>query len=141
MLVGHPGRMALEDTYKKYWEVVKQDVFEATSHFFRKGQLIPNTNSSVIALIPKFPNANRIEHYCLIALANFQFKIIKILTFRLASIVPKIISSPQRGFIQGRNILDCIIVTFEEINLLERKCFGGNVAIKIDIKKAFDTIN
>jgi len=91
--------MALEDTYKKYWEVVKQDVFEATSHFFRKGQLIPNTNSSVIALIPKFPNANRIEHYCLIALANFQFKIKKILTFRLASIVPKIISSPQRGFI------------------------------------------
>jgi hypothetical protein len=51
-----------------------------------------------------------------------------------------IISEEQRGFIQGRNIRDCICTTSEAINLLHNKSFGGNVAFKVDIAKAFDTV-
>lgn len=44
-------------------------------------------------LIPKFPNADRIEDYRLIALVNFQFKIItKFLVDRLAQISSNVIS-------------------------------------------------
>lgn len=42
---------------------------------------------------------------------------------------------------QGRNIADCILSTSECFNLLDNKCYGGNVAIKVDITKAFDTLS
>lgn len=77
-----------------------------------------------------------------IALANFKFKIItKILADRLASILPTLISAEKKGFIKGRNIRDGIYLTSEEINLLSNKSFSSNVALKIDISKAFDTIS
>ncbi|XP_019423031.1 PREDICTED: uncharacterized protein LOC109332502 [Lupinus angustifolius] len=86
--------------------------------------------------------ADRVEDFRPIALANFQFKIItKLIADRLASITPNIISSQQRGFIKGRKIQDCIYLASEAINLLPHKVFGGNLAIKLDIKKAFDTID
>jgi hypothetical protein len=75
------------------------------------------------------------------ALANFKFKIIsKIIADRLASILPSIISEEQRGFIHDRNIKDCLCSASEATNLLHNKSFGGNLALKIDISKAFDTL-
>lgn len=29
----------------------------------------------------------------------------------------------------------------ESVNMLHKKAFGGNMALKIDVKKAFDTLN
>lgn len=93
-------------------------------------------------LIPKNPNADTIDQYRPIALANFKFKIItKVLADRLAKILPGIISKEQKGFIRGRNIKDCIALASEAVNVLDKKCFGGNLAMKIDISKAFDTLN
>jgi hypothetical protein len=74
-------------------------------------------------------------------MANFKFKVIsKILADRLALILPTSISKEQRGFIQGRNIRDCICLASEATNLLHNKSFGGNLILKIDITKAFDTL-
>lgn len=104
--------------------------------------LLPRLNSNLVVLIPKVPNADKIEQFRPIALANFKFKIItKILAYRLAKIASKIISPNQRGFIQGREIGDCICLASEGINLLERKSFGRNITLKIGIKKEFDTID
>jgi hypothetical protein len=74
-------------------------------------------------------------------MADFKFKIIsKVLADRLAQVMPMLISKEQRGFIQGRNIKDCICLASEAANLLHSKSYGGNLALKIDITKAFDTI-
>jgi hypothetical protein len=75
-------------------------------------------------------------------MANFKFKILsKILADRLAQVLPEIISKEQRGFIKGSQIKECICLTSEAINMLHNKSFGGNLAIKIDIAKAFNTID
>ncbi|MCH96418.1 RNA-directed DNA polymerase (Reverse transcriptase) [Trifolium medium] len=109
--------------------------------FFISGWIMPSFNSNTIILIPKSSNADSIDQFRPIALANFKFKIIsKVLADRLATIMPNIISKEQRGFIEGRNIRDCVCLTSEAINLLHKKAFGGNVAMKIDISKAFDTL-
>jgi len=106
--------------------------------FFQSGWLPPYYNSNTLILIPKTPNTDNIDQYRLIALANFKFKIIsKVLADRLSQIIPSLISKEQRGFIKGRNIKDCIALTSEAINVLDKKCFGGNLALKIDVSKAF----
>lgn len=99
-------------------------------------------NSNLVVLIPKTKGAEKIEDFRSIALANFQFKIItKVLANRLALIDPKIISHQQRGFIRERHIHECICKAAETINLLDYKTFGGNLALKLDIKKDLDTLD
>jgi len=128
--------------YQFFWEVVSKDVYGAVVEFFTTGWLLPNYNANSIILIPKSPNADTIDQYRPIALANFKFKIItKVLADRLANILPNIISTEQRGFVKGRNIRDCIALTSEAVNLLDKRSFGGNLALKIDVSKAFDTLN
>ena len=75
-------------------------------------------------------------------MANFIFKIIpKILADRIADIAARIISPSQHAFIKGRKIQHAIGLTSESFNLLNYKSYGGNVGLKIDISKAFDTLD
>jgi len=127
--------------FQTYWSIVKEDVCKAVLQFFTDGWLLPNFNSNTIVLIPKVENVDTVNHYRPIALANFKFKIItKILADRLAPIMSTIVSEEQRGFIRGRNIRDCICTISEAINLFQSRSFGGKVAFKVDISKAFDTL-
>jgi len=128
--------------FQTYWEIVKKDVYAAVLQFFQSGWLPSNYNSNTLILIPKNPNAYSIDQYRPIALAIFKFKIItKVLADRLSQILPSIISKEQRGFIRSRNIKDCIALTSEAINVLDKRCSGGNLALKIDVSKAFDTLS
>jgi hypothetical protein len=93
-------------------------------------------------LIPKIPGAGSMADYHPIALANFQFKIVtKILADRMAVITSRIISMEQRGFIRDRNISDCVILASKAINSIDKRQYGGNIALKVDISKAFDTLD
>ncbi|XP_019455064.1 PREDICTED: uncharacterized protein LOC109356183 [Lupinus angustifolius] len=42
---------------------------------------------------------------------------------------------------KGRQIHDCISLASEVVNLLDHRVYGVNLAIKLDVKKAFDTID
>jgi hypothetical protein len=128
--------------FQHYWDIVHRDVVNAVLEFFTTGWIMPGYNSNIIALLPKTPNALSIDQYRPIAMANFKFKIIsKIIADRLATIMPSIVSVEQKGFIHDRNIKDCLCTASEAINLLQNKSFGGNLALKIDITKAFDTLD
>jgi hypothetical protein len=107
--------------YQTYWDIIKIDVTNTVSEFFRTGWMLPNWNANCIILIPKTQNADTVEQFRPIALANFKFKIIpKILADRLASIMPNLISEEQRDFVQGRQLKD-FCTTSEVINLLQKK--------------------
>ncbi|PNX99831.1 ribonuclease H, partial [Trifolium pratense] len=128
--------------YQHYWDIVKKDVISAVLEFFTSSWILPGFNSNIIALLPKTPNASSIDQYRPIAMANFKFKVIsKIIADRLASILPSIVSEEQKGFIHERNIKDCLCIASEATNLLHNKSYGGNLALKIDITKAFDTLD
>jgi len=128
--------------YQHFWDIVAADVVSSVQEFFCTGVIIPNLNSNILVLIPKIPGAASMTDFRPIALANFQFKIItKILADRLAIICMRIISPHQRGFVRDHNIADCVILASEMINLLTKKQFCGNIAIKVDIRKVFDTLD
>ena len=93
-------------------------------------------------VINKTKNAASVGDYRPIAIANFKVKVIsKIIADKLAKITPTFTSIQQRGFIKGRSIKDCICLTSEAINLLNNKLFRGNIALKVDIAKVFDTLD
>lgn len=111
------------------------------TQFFQNRWLPSNYNANTLIFILKTLNADSIDQYRPLALANLKFKIItKVLADRLSHILPNLITKEQREFIRGGNIKDCIAITSEAINMLDRRCFGGNLAMKIDVAKAFDTL-
>lgn len=57
-------------------------------------------------------------------------------------ILPKLISEAQAAFVQGRSIIENVITASEIIHYMKRKNRGklGDVALKIDISKAYDCI-
>jgi hypothetical protein len=128
--------------FQTYWEIIHKELIDAIMQFFISGWILPDYNANTLILIPKHSNADSVDQYRPIAMANFKFKVIsKIIADRLTSILPEIISSNQKGFIKGRNIKDCLCLASETINILDKKSSGGNLALKIDIKKAFDTLD
>jgi hypothetical protein len=52
-----------------------------------------------------------------------------------------IISIEQLGFIRDCNISKCVILAYEAIILIDKQQYGGNVALKVDIKKTFDILD
>ncbi|KAK2638051.1 hypothetical protein Ddye_025846 [Dipteronia dyeriana] len=93
-------------------------------------------------LIPLTLNALLVEQFRPIALGNFLFKVItKIIVDRLTKICSRIISSNQSGFIRGRQIGDCIVGASKCFNVLNNCSRGGHLALKIDIRKVFDSIS
>jgi len=128
--------------FQTFWDLVKNDVSKAVIQFFQTEWILLNFNSNNIVLIPKTNHAGTVSDYRPIAIANFKFKLIsKILADRLSVFLPAITSIQQRGFIKGMSIKDCICLTSEAINVLNKKAYGGNLALKIDIAKAFDTLD
>lgn len=108
-------------------------MISSVQEFFYTDVLIPNVNANILVLIAKISGASSMGDFRHIALANFQFKIVtKILADRLALICMRVISPQQRGFVRDRNISDCVIIASEVINLLTKKQFGGNIAIKVE---------
>ncbi|KAK0585801.1 hypothetical protein LWI29_034129 [Acer saccharum] len=114
----------------------------AVQDFFHTGRVFPGLNSNFLVLIPKIPNALLIDQFRPIALGNFLFKVItKIIADRLAEICSHIISHNQFGFIRGHQIGDCIAGASKCFNVLNNGSRGGHLALKIDIRKAFDSIS
>ncbi|KAI9175087.1 hypothetical protein LWI28_027078 [Acer negundo] len=99
-------------------------------------------NSSFIVLLPKLRDSISVDQFRPIVLSNFLFKISsKILANRLAWVAARIISPQRFGFIRDRHIEDCIALASNCVNVLQKKCYGGNLAKKIDIHKAFNTLD
>lgn len=91
--------------YHAFWDIISLGAYNSVLQFFNHGWTLPNLNSNLVILIPKFDGADKIENFRPIALANFQFKVItKVITDRLSMIPPKIISQEQRGFLKDRLI-------------------------------------
>src|SRR3954463_7165670 len=110
--------------------------------FLQVGQLdLFRLNFGNIILLPKVNNAERIQQYRPICLLNVSFKIFtKVATIRLNSVADNVVSPSQTAFMQGRNILDGVVILHETIHELHSKKLNG-VLSKIDFEKAYDKVN
>jgi exonuclease III len=128
--------------YKTYWPIVKDSVVKSVQSFFKGGFLLKEFNHTNIALIPKVDNPSRVNHFHPISLTNFNYKIIsKILSNRFKPLLKKIVSPSQSAFLKGRSIHDNTILAHELFHSMkQKKGNGALMALKLDMEKAFDSM-
>ncbi|KAL9676640.1 hypothetical protein QQ045_004856 [Rhodiola kirilowii] len=100
-------------------------------------------NRTLIVLIPKKKDAERMEDWRPISLCSVAVKIItKILASRLQPILDRIISIYQSAFIKGRIISDNFIIAHEVSNFFRsyKGSSGAYASIKLDMSKAYDRV-
>lgn len=127
--------------YQKNWDVIKCNVIDAVTSFFRDGKLLKQVNHTFLTLIPKKHDAGSLSDYRPISCCNVIYKIIaKILSNRLKVVVGELISKNQHAFLNNRQIGDCSLLGHEIIRDFN-KSHGQRACIKIDLQKAFDSVN
>ena len=95
--------------FKKAWDIVGRDFVAAVLEFFSSGQILKQINHSVLALIPKSKESDKVEDYRPIACCNVIYKVIsKILALRLAPVLITIVDPAQAAYVQNRKMLENI---------------------------------
>ena len=109
--------------------------------FFSSGQILRQINHSVLALIPKSKEADRVEDFRPIACCNVIYKVIsKIIDIRLAPTLSNIVDPAQSAFIQNRSMIENIFLLQELLRQYGRKRASPRCILNVDLRKAFDSI-
>lgn len=130
--------------YQHFWELYGKDIFLACCYWLEVGNFPLSLNDTNIVLIPKIDNPTSMRDMRPISLCNVLYKILaKVLTNRLKKVLSKCISEERSAFVEGRSILDNVLTAFEIIHHMKYKTKGakGEVALKIDINKAYDRVD
>ncbi|GJW39228.1 RNA-directed DNA polymerase, eukaryota, reverse transcriptase zinc-binding domain protein [Tanacetum coccineum] len=128
--------------FKKSWDIMGMDVCGAVKEIFNSNKLLGEINATLITLVPKIHQPNKVSDYRPVACCNVIYKCIsKIITKRLQGCLDKLVSINQSAFVPGRLIQDNVLITQELLKGYNRKSGPRRYALKIDIAKAYDTVN
>nr|GEY90012.1 RNA-directed DNA polymerase, eukaryota, reverse transcriptase zinc-binding domain protein [Tanacetum cinerariifolium] len=128
--------------YKKAWDIIGNDVCVVVKEFFNKGKLLVELNATIISLIPKLETPTKVSDFRPIACCNVVYKCIsKVLTERIKKALCHLVDPNQSAFLPGRQITDNIMLTQELLRGYDWKNGTQRVSFKIDLQKAYDTIN
>ena len=126
--------------YQVFWSLIKDDLMALFSDFHKEELNLFSLNFGIITLIPKSSEATKIQHYRPICVLNVSFKIFtKVGTNRLNKVAQTVVSPTQTAFMQGRNIMEGVVILHETIHELHTKKRNG-VIFKIDFEKAYDKV-
>lgn len=128
--------------FKSAWAFVGNPVVAAVQEFFQNTSLLKQINHTVIALIPKSSHATSVGDFRPIACCNVIYKIIsKILASRLSPLLNDLVDRAQSAFVPGRLMSDNVHLMQELLRGYNRKRSSPRCIIKIDLRKAFDSIS
>ena len=105
--------------------------------------ILRKINYTHVTLIPKVKDATLMTQLRPISLCNVLYKIVaKVLTNRLKTILPRVISPTQSAFVPGRLISDNYLVAAEVAHYMHKRSSRANglMAVKLDISKAYDRV-
>ncbi|GKV37600.1 hypothetical protein SLEP1_g45612 [Rubroshorea leprosula] len=128
--------------YKATWSIVGDLVVKAIKEFFSSGQLLKEVNSTIISLVPKIQNPTKMTEFRSLACCNLFYKFItKILANRFKKCLPLFISRSQCAFVEGRLMVENVLLAQEIVKHYHKQCLSPKCALKIDLMKAFDSVS
>ncbi|KAL2246373.1 UNVERIFIED_CONTAM: hypothetical protein Sindi_2905500 [Sesamum indicum] len=127
--------------YKNAWPMVGQEVTKAVLEFFSTGKLLKQINSTILTVIPKVHFPTSVTDFCPISCCNVLYKIIaKLIVQKLSVVLDKIISPCQAAFVPSRSIGDNVMLAQELFTGYNQARLPPRCALKVDIRKAYDTV-
>jgi hypothetical protein len=105
--------------FKHFWERIGDDIWRLVHMAFNMGTINASIAKTLIVLIPKESNPQRLKNFRPISLCNVIFKVItKILVSRLRPFLADLISPLQSSFILGRGTTDNVILAQEVVHFI-----------------------
>lgn len=127
--------------FQACWGIVKRDVVEAVTEFFVGASIPRGIAATMIVLIPKKKNPSKWSEFRPISLCNVMNKIItKLLSSRMAPLVPLVTVPNQSGFIKGWLISDNVLLAKELLHEIWKGTSAPNMVLKLDMEKAYDRV-
>ncbi|KAI3473497.1 hypothetical protein Pfo_031457, partial [Paulownia fortunei] len=127
--------------FQHCWDFIQEDVRDAIEDFFSGTPMPRSFTATSLVLIPKTDSPNTWNDFRPISLCYITNKIItKLLSLRLAKLLPDLIAPSQSGFVQGRLISDNILLAQELIHSIDSRQVQDNVVFKLDMAKAYDRV-
>ena len=129
--------------FQKYWNIVERDVTKAILYILHSGHFLRKMNYTHIVLIPKINKPKIVVDFRLISLTNVISRLVsKVIANRLKLILPNVISDSQSAFVPNQLITDNTTIAFKVLHRMRNKRTGrkGQIAIKLDISKAYDPV-
>jgi exonuclease III len=143
--------------YKKIWPYLKQEITNMYNIILNSENLSKTQSTGIITLLHKGGSRDVLGNWRPISLLCSDYKILaKILTLRLKTILPKLISDEQTGGIQNRDITQNLI-TYRNIiehfstqehyekkrgkEFLHRNKTRGAAIVSLDFEKAYDMLD
>lgn len=128
--------------FKAAWKIVGTETITSIKNFFATAFLPYSMNSTILTLVPKRQGASAVTDFRPISCCNTIYKLIsKLLVKRLKPLLPPLILPNQTAFVQGRLLVENTILASEIVHGYHRDKGPARITIKVDIAKAFDTID
>ena len=128
--------------FKVTWNITGPSVIAAIKEFFTSGELLRETNATLIALIPKVPNPSSMGEFRPISCCNTIYKCIsKLLAKRLQSSLPYLVDQAQSAFIKGRKISDNVLLAQDLMRDYYKPNGTPRASVKVDLMKAYDSVS
>jgi len=129
--------------FKHFWGRIGDDIWHLMHTAFNMDTINASIVETLIVLIPKESNPQRLKNFGPISLCNVIFKvIIKNLVSHLQPFLVDLISPLQCSFIPARGTTDNAILVQEVVHFIHHSCAKkGSIAFKIDLEKACDRLN
>ena len=130
------------DFLKVFWNKLRIFILRALNESYRTGSLPISMRQLIISCIPKGDKPrDNLKNWRPISLASVLYKLgSSVIASRIKKVLPKLISTTQTGFLDGRFIGESTRLIYDLMNYTEDNKIDGLLML-IDFEKAFDSIS
>ena len=127
---------------KVFWNKLRIFILQALKENYRAGSLPISLRQLIISCIPKGDKPrDNLKNWRPISLASVLYKLgSSVIASHIKKVLPKLISTTQTVFLDGRFIVESSCVIYDLMNFTEDNKIDGLLML-IDLEKTFDSIS